>query len=423
MTTPEHKDISVQDISFVIGMKCNICPTISPEQATYDCPDCNTPGLEVAYDYTGLKKYIDDGNLLSDDLSMWRYAKLLPLREKPRVGLYSGGTPLIEATNLARAIGLDRLYIKDDSTNRPTLSYKDRVVAAAINKALEFGFEAVGCVSTGNVANSVSAMAAVANLPAFVVVPENTEEGKMIGSLIHGAQVIRVNGNYDDANRLCKELSRVDRRIGLANVNLRSYYSEGAKSVVYEIAEQLKWRLPKHIVLPLAGATLLLKSAKAITELRGLGLIDSSPTKIYGAQAAGSAPIANAFEADRDEIIPVIPQTIASSLAIGNPGDGRAAIRAVRAFDGRIGSVSDDEIIAGMELLARTEGIFAEAAGGTTVAVTKKLVEQGFIPRDEDIVIVITGSGYKTPDPVLGNTRKVKDIDNNFDQLRHAINL
>ncbi len=407
---------------FILGMLCDRDNVLSSEQATYNCPECRAPGLEITYDYDGLKDYMKTNRWLSDSPSMWRYAKLLPCRKWPKVGLYTGATPLIEAGNLARAIGLETLYVKDDSTNRPTLSYKDRVVATAINKAIEFGFEAVGCVSTGNVANSVSALAASADIPAFVVVPERTEQGKLIGSLVFGAQVIKVRGNYDDANKLCKELVKVNDKVGLMNVNLRSYYAEGAKTVTYEIAEALGWRLPKHIILPLAGATLLIKTAKAIAELQSLGLIDNSPVKIYGSQAVGCAPIANAFEANRSEIVPVIPSTIASSLAIGNPGDGRGALIAVRNSGGRIGTAFDREIVEGMELLGRTEGIFTEAAGGTTVAVARKLVALGYIPRNEDAVIVITGNGFKTPDPVIGRLNAIKEIDNDLDQLRRSIN-
>lgn len=409
---------------FVNGLKCGSCNHSFPDQATYVCPDCVAPGLEVSYDYDGLKTYIArQGEWLRPEHSMWRYASLLPCRELPRVGFYTGMTPLVEAKNLGRAIGAERLYLKDDSVNRPTLSYKDRVVSTAVNKALEFGFEAVGCVSTGNVSNSVSALAAEAGLPAFVVVPQNTEKGKLIGSLIYGAKVIVVRGNYDEANNLCKQLAQVNKNLGFANINLRSYYSEGAKSLVYEMAEELGWRLPRHIILPLAGATLLIKTAKAITELQTLGLIDSSPVKIYGAQAQGSAPIANAFEANADSITPVTPNTVASSLAIGNPGDGMAALRAVRNTGGKIGYVSDSEIIEGMKLLARTEGIFAEAAGGTTVGFAKKLFEQKLIPPDEETVVVITGNGYKTPDPVLGSLSRIEEVDYNLDQLRQAVNF
>ncbi|MCR4305619.1 MAG: threonine synthase [Candidatus Daviesbacteria bacterium] len=410
----------------VLGLQCNNCNILLSEQPRYNCPEaaCAAPGLEVVYDYARIKQSVTRGERwLLDTPSMWRYANLLPCRESPRVGLSTGGTPLVEANNLARTIGLEKLYIKDDSTNRPTLSYKDRVVATAINKAIEFGFEAIGCVSTGNVANSVSALAAAARLPAFVVVPENTEQGKIIGSLIYGAQVVRVRGNYDDANQLCRELVKTNDKIGVVNINLRSYYSEGAKTVTYEIAEKLGWRLPKHIILPLAGATLLLKTAKAVKELQDLGLIDLSPVKIYGAQAAGSSPIANAFEAGRDNIIPVVPDTIASSLAIGNPGDGRAALLAVRDSGGRIGAVSDEEIKEGIELLARTEGIFAEAAGGTTMAVTRKLVISGLIPRNEEVVMVITGNGFKTPDPILGRLNLLKEINNDLNELRRVVNL
>lgn len=410
--------------SYIQGLACEACDSLSPILPAYNCPHCGSPGLEVAYDYAALRSRFAEGGIGLDGISMWRYKELLPCEAEPKVGLFTGATPLIRSTNLAAVIGLDELYVKDDSTNRPTLSYKDRVVATAVNKALEFGFETIGSVSTGNVANSAAALAAEAGLSAFVIVPGRTEEGKLTGSLIYGAKVIRVNGNYDEANRLCKDLVTVNDRIGVVNVNLRSYYSEGAKTIIYEIAEELNWRLPKHIVLPLAGATLLIKAAKAVRELQEIGLIDRSPVRLYGAQAAGSAPIAAAFVADTDSIVPVEPETIASSLAIGNPGDGQRALRLVRQSGGAVAAAADWEIIEGMKVLARSEGIFAEAAGGTTVAVTKKLVDNGVIPRNESVVTVITGNGYKTPDPVRDVLLKdLKDIDCNLDQLRRVLGL
>lgn len=417
-TTKEY----LHEPKYILGMTCLSCDTTVEEQPTYSCTHCGTPGLEITYDYSALRQGISRNDWLKPTNSMWRYANLLPCREFPKTGLFVGATPLINARRLANELGVDSLYIKDDSVNYPTLSYKDRVVATAINKALEFNFQAIGCVSTGNVANSVSALAAAVGLPAFVVIPEGTEEGKIIGSIVYGAQVIKVRGNYDDANRLSREVSQ-NHGIPFVNINLRSYYSEGAKTVIYEIAEQLGWRLPRHIVLPLAGATLVNKAVKAVGELRKLGLIDDNPVRLYGAQATGSAPIATAFQAGVDEITPVTPNTVARSLAIGNPGDGKAAVRGIRSTDGYISAVSDLEIIAGMKLLASREGIFAEAAGGATMALTKQLIDTGIIPKDEEIAIVVTGNGYKTPEPVMGHIRFVREIDNDVNELLRAIGM
>lgn len=404
----------------VTGMKCNKCGNVFPEAPIYQCPNCKQPGLDVLYDYVSISNYKNKDSLLLSENTMWRYGNFLPCKETPSVGKYVGMTPLSEAPNLARKIGAQKLYIKDDSVNRPTLSYKDRVVAVAFNKAIEFGFEVFGCVSTGNVSNSVAAFAASINKPCNVIVPDGTEKGKLIGSVIYGANLIKVNGSYDDANRLCKEISK-EVPIAFINVNMRSYYSEGAKTIIYEIAEQMGWRLPKHIVLPLAGGTLVIKAAKAIRELRELGLIDRSPVKLYGAQAAGSSPIAVAFANGTDEIIPVKPNTIARSLAIGNPGDGPIALEAIRSTNGFVGSVTDEEIIDGISLLASSEGIFPEASGGATVGLTKKLLQTGVIPNEDEVVTVVSGNGYKTPDPVLNRVAGILEIENNLDSLRNSL--
>jgi threonine synthase len=290
--------------------------------------------------------------------------------------------------------------VKDDSVNHPTFSYKDRVVSVAISKAIEFGFDTVSCASTGNLANSVAAHAARAGLSCYIFIPDDLEQGKVIGSTIYGPRAIAVRGNYDDVNRLCSEVAD---KYGWAfvNINVRPYYTEGAKTYGFEVAEQLGWRLPQHIVVPTAGGTILPKVAKAFRELRDLGLVEGD-FKIYSAQAAGCAPVIQALHKSTDLIAPVRPQTIAKSIAIGNPADGFYVLKAVRESGGWGESVTDDEIVAGIKLLARTEGIFTEPAGGTTVAVTKKLIEQGRIPRDESIVISVTGNGSKTLEAVMG---------------------
>lgn len=405
-----------------MGVKCPSCGFISNPCPSYICNKCGASGLEVIYDYGAIRNHLSN-NSLTETHSMWRYNSLLPLNEQPKVGSQVGFTPLLEANNLSREFGLNKIFIKDDSVNHPTLSYKDRAVAVAVNKALEFGFDILGCVSTGNVSNSVSSFAATLNKPCFVVVPGGTENGKVIGSLIFGAKVIKVRGNYDTANMLCKELAK-KYPIAFANINLRSYYSEGAKTAIYEIVEQLGWRLPQNLVLPLAGGTLLIKAVKAIRELVEIGLV-KNPTKIriYGAQATGSSPIALAFELGQDQITPVQPNTIAKSLAIGNPGDGIAALQAIKSTNGYIGSVTDEEIIEGIGLLASKEGVFAEASGGATVGLTKKLAKSGVIPRDEEVVVMVSGNGFKTPDPVANCVYNAHEVDGDLTSLSRAFGL
>jgi threonine synthase len=310
--------------------------------------------------------------------------------------------------------------VKDDSVNHPTFSYKDRVVAVAISKAVEFGFDTVSCASTGNLANSVSAHAARAGLRCFIFIPADLEQGKIIGSTIYGPRAVSIRGNYDDVNRLCSEIAD---KYGWAfvNINVRPYYTEGAKTYGFEIVEQLGWQLPQHVVVPTAGGTILPKVAKAFEELKKVGLVDSGQSpKIYSAQAAGCAPVIQALHKGTDLIAPVKPNTIAKSIAIGNPADGYYVLRAVRDSGGWGEAVTDEEIIEGIQLLARTEGIFTEPAGGTTVAVTKKLIEQGRIPRTESIVICITGNGYKTIEAVVNNVDRPRLINarlQEFDEL------
>lgn len=324
----------------------------------------------------------------------------MPIDGEPTVGLASGGTPLVRAERLARVLGIRELYIKNDSVNSPTLSFKDRVTAVAINKALEFGLEAVGCASTGNLANSVAANAAAAGLPAYILIPESLEPNKVIATSIYGARVIAVRGNYDDVNRLCTEVAE-RYPWGLVNVNLRPFYGEGSKTFGYEIAEQLGWRVPAAVVVPMAGGSLITKIHKGLKELKRLGLLEEEArTRLYGAQAAGCNPIAAAVKRGSRDIKPVKPSTIAKSLAIGNPADGYHAAGLIAESGGWSEDVTDEEIIAGIKLLAETEGIFTETAGGVTVAVAKKLIEQGRIEAHDLTVIAITGNGLKTPEAV-----------------------
>jgi threonine synthase len=332
--------------------------------------------------------------------SMWRYKDLLPVEGEVAVGHSVGFTPLIRARNLARALGVAEVYIKNDSVCHPTWSFKDRVVSVAVTKAREFGFETVACASTGNLANSVAAHAAEAGLASFIFVPADLEAGKILGTLVYNPTLVAVRGTYDEVNRLCSEIA--DKyRWAFVNVNFRPYYAEGSKSYGFEIIEQLGWRTPAHIVVPCAAGSLITKIWKAMAEMAALGLIEGPiRTKMHAAQADGCGPIVTMIKDDTDVLKPVRPRTIAKSLAIGNPADGYYAYRVAKDSGGYGAHATDEEIIHGMLLLARTEGIFTETAGGVTVAATQKLVEAGIIPRDESVVICITGNGLKTPDPL-----------------------
>lgn len=409
-------------MSFVLGLRCRECGADYPQKALYVCEQCFGP-LEVIYDYTAITAELTRERIESRPRNLWRYRELLPVAGEPEVGPYSGMTPLVRADRLAAALGVDELYVKDDSVNHPTFSYKDRVVSVAMSKAIELGFKVVSCASTGNLANSVSAHAARAGLTCFLFIPDDLEQGKVVGSAIYGPHTVGIRGNYDDVNRLCSEIA--DKyRWAFVNINIRPYYTEGAKTYGFEIAEQLGWRLPQHIVIPTAGGTILPKVAKAFHELREVGLIDGPPPRIYSAQAAGCAPVIQALHRGTDVIAPVKPNTIAKSIAIGNPADGYYVLEAVRESGGWGEAATDEEIIDAIHLLARTEGIFTEPAGGTTVAVTKKLIEQGRIPRDESIVISVTGNGYKTLEAVADNvarpfhiSARLQDFDALYDQL------
>ena len=383
----------------VKGLKCRECGRGYPASPTHVCELCFGP-LEVDYDIESLRARVTRARVEAGPPSIWRYADLLPVALRdgaPPIGPHVGFTPLVRAHRLAREWNVRELYVKNDAVCHPTCSFKDRVVSIAVAKARELGFDTVACASTGNLANSVAAHAAEAGLASCVFVPSDLESGKVIGTLVYAPRLIEVEGTYDEVNRLCAEIG--DKyHWAFVNINLRPYYAEGSKTVGYEIAEQLGWRAPAHVVVPCAGGSLLTKVAKAFRELIALGLIAERRTSMYAAQAAGCGPIVTMIQKDTDVLEPVRPATIAKSLAIGNPADGYYAYRTVKDSGGYGEHATDEEIVEGMRLLARTEGIFGETAAGVTVAATRKLIESGRIPRDEPIVMCVTGNGLKTPD-------------------------
>jgi len=386
------------------GLKCRECHRIYPAEPIYVCEYC-FGSLEVDYDYDRIKKDISREKILSRPPSLWRYRELLPIEKDPTVGFHSGYTPLFRSQGLAKELGVKELYIKDDSVCHPTLSFKDRVVSVALTRAKELGFDTVACASTGNLAGSVSANAAFAGLKRYIFIPSDLEVGKVIGSLAYAPNLVAVDGNYDEVNRLCSEIAN-KYNWAFVNINIRPYYAEGSKTLGYEVMEQLGWKTPKHVIIPVASGSLLTKIWKAFNEFEKLGLIDKVDSKLYAAQADGCGPVVTAIKNNVDIIKPVKPDTIAKSLAIGNPADGVYAFDAVKASGGSGEHVSNEEIIEGIKLLARTEGIFTETAGGVTMAVTKKLIEQGVIPKNESIVICITGNGLKTQEAVAAHVGK-----------------
>lgn len=385
-------------MGFVTGLRCRECKKDYPKEPVHVCEFCFGP-LEVVYDYAGIKKVLSRKKIESRAPSMWRYQELLPIDEDPVVGLNVGWTPLIKVKNLGKALGVNNLYVKNDAVNHPTLSFKDRVVCVAVSKAKEFGYDTVGCASTGNLANSVAAHAAEAGMSSYILIPADLEPGKILGTLIYGTNLVSVRGNYDEVNRLCSEIGG-KYHWAFVNINIRPYYGDGSKSFGYEIAEQLGWRTPDNIIIPVAGSSLITKVYKAFNEFKDLGLIDKVTSKIFAAQASGCSPVTTAIKNKTDVIKPVKPNTIAKSIAIGNPADGYYGVKTTQESGGWGEDVTDDEIIEGMKLLAQTEGIFTETAGGVTVAVTRKLIEQGRIKPDELTVISITGNGLKTREAV-----------------------
>ena len=386
-------------MSKIRGLICRECGKEYPAEPLHVCEFCFGP-LEVNYDYDWIKGQISREKIEKGPKSLWRYIDLLPVAGEATVGLYAGFTPLIRAHNLGDELGLDELYIKNDTVNHPTLSFKDMVVSIALTRAKELGFDTVACASTGNLANSVAAHAAEARLKCFVFIPGDLEAGKILGSLIYQPTVVAVNGNYDDVNRLCSEIA-AEYKWAFVNINIRPYYAEGSKTLAYETAEQLGWTTPDQVVVPAASGSLLTKIWKGFNEMHKIGLIDKVNTKVNGAQAEGCSPIATAYKNKTDYVKPVKPNTIAKSIAIGNPADGYYALKVVLESGGAFDTVTDPEVVDGMKLLARTEGIFAETAGGVTVGVLKKLVESGKIKKKDRTVAYITGNGLKTQEAVI----------------------
>lgn len=400
------------------ALKCRECGREYPLTANHVCEFDFGP-LEVVYDYERIKRSLTRESIQSRLKGMWRYRELLPVVGDPTVGKQVGFTPLVKADRLAKRLGIRELWIKNDTVNYPSLSFKDRVVSVALSRAKELGFDTVACASTGNLANSVAANAASAGLRAYVFIPSDLEQGKIMNSLIYGANVIGIKGHYDEVNRLCAEIAG---KFGWAfvNVNMRPYYAEGSKSMGYEIMEQLGWQVPKHTVVCMASGSLLTKIQKSYQEFTKLGLVDETEFHIHGAQATGCSPISTAQKAGLDFFKPVKPNTIAKSLAIGTPADGFYALKVMKETGGSAEDVTDDEIRDAIRLLAECEGIFAETAGGVTVGVAKKLIASGKIPANDSAVLCVTGNGLKTLDAVnghLGNPREIKPSLREFEAL------
>ena len=403
----------------VEALQCKECRTSYPLEARYVCEQCFGP-LEVSYDFSRLDAAEVKRRMQAGPQSIWRYADFLPFEQQPRTALAAGITPLVRADRLAQRLGIGELWVKNDAAN-PTHSFKDRVVTVALAKACELGYEVLACASTGNLANAVAAHAAAAGLESYVFVPADLEEQKILATGVYGARLVAVRGNYDDVNRLCTELSE-EREWAFANVNLRPYYAEGSKTIGYEVAEQLGFELPDRVVCPVASGSLFTKIARGFDEWRELGLIDSPPPVFNGAQASGCSPVAQAFEAGHDVCRPVKPETIAKSLAIGNPADGPYALELARSSGGTVESVTDDEIRSGIRLLAETTGIFTETAGGVTMATLAKIAARDEIGRDERVVLVITGDGLKTLDAVRGSF-ETHEIDPTVEAFDAALDL
>jgi threonine synthase len=390
------------------ALKCRECGREYPLTATHVCEFDFGP-LEVVYDYATIKRTLTRQLIESRAQTMWRYRELLPVAKGPTVGCQVGFTPLVKADRLAKRLGIRELWIKNDTVNYPTLSFKDRVVSVALSRARELGFTTVACASTGNLANSVAANAAAAGLRAYVFIPADLEQGKIVNSLVYGSHVIGIKGHYDEVNRLCAEIAG---KYGWAfvNVNMRPYYAEGSKSMGFEIAEQLGWKVPQHTVVPMASGSLLTKVHKSYQEFIKLGLVEESEYHVHGAQATGCNPISSAQKAGLDFFKPVKPNTIAKSLAIGTPADGFYALKVMKETGAAAEDVTDDEVRDGIKLLAECEGIFAETAGGVTVGVAKKLIASGKIPAKDSAVLCITGNGLKTLDAVIGHVGTPREI-------------
>jgi len=406
-------------MGFVRGLKCRECGREYSVDPIYVCEFCFGP-LEVVYDYEGIKGILTREKIVSRPQNLWRYKELLPIDGEPTSGLHSGFTPLVRADKLATHLGMKRLYIKDDTVTHPTLSFKDRVVAVALSKAREFGFNTVACASTGNLAHSVSAHGAAGGFKRFIFIPASLEKSKIIASLVYEPNLIAVEGNYDEVNRLCSEVAN-KYKWAFVNINIRPFYAEGSKTQGYEIVEQLGWRAPDVVVVPCASGSLLTKIWKSFKEMKEISLINDLNTKVFSAQATGCSPIVAAIKEGVDVIRPVKPNTIAKSLAIGNPADGYYATQVVKESGGYGADVSDEEIIDAIKLLARTEGIFGETAGGVTLASAIRLIESGHIDRDAVTVLCITGNGLKTKEAVEGHTGEPYYINPNLKSFEEAL--
>src|SRR5712692_10045066 len=381
-------------------LRCRDCGKTWGNQPRSICDDCFSP-LEVSYDYGAIRATCTRERIAQGPPSMWRYADLLPLPENFQPTVPAGFTPLLKAPRLARLLGTKNLFIKNDAVCLPTLSFKDRVVAVALAQARSFGFDTVACSSTGNLANAVAAQAARNGFRSWIFIPADLELAKILGTQVFGAKLVRIAGSYDQVNRLCSQIAD-ERRWGFVNVNLRPYYAEGSKTVGFEVAEQLGWRLPDNIVVPMAGGSLITKIKKAFEELINLGLVEGKEVKFFGAQATGCSPISTAVKTGASEIEPQKPATIARSLAIGNPADGHYALKVIKGSGGWSEDVSDPEMVNSIRLLAETEGIFTETAGGVTVGTAGKLYRQDRILPEETTVLCITGNGLKTTDVLAG---------------------
>ena len=417
---PQSLTTAPAETSTFTALRCRECGETYELGAKHVCEDVCFGPLEVAYDYDIIRQRVSRASIEAGPKSIWRYKDFLPVATDTPIDVGTGMTPLLKANRLARQLGLKSLYIKNDAVNMPTLSFKDRVVSVALTKARELGFTTVSCASTGNLANSTAAIAAHAGFDCCVFIPSDLEAGKVLGTLIYGPTVMAVKGNYDQVNRLCSEVANTH-GWGFVNINLRPYYSEGSKTLGFEVAEQLGWQLPDHIVAPLASGSLYSKIYKGFQEFIKTDLVAEKAVRFSGAQAEGCSPIAQAFHEGRDFITPVKPNTIAKSIAIGNPADGIYALEIARKTNGNIEAVTDAEIVDGIKLLAETEGIFTETAGGTTIAVLKKLVEAGKINPDETTVAYITGNGLKTQEAVQGYIGEPLTIEPKLDSFERAI--
>ena len=381
-----------------LPLVCKLCRTPHPASASATCEECLGP-LEPAYEVG--RALPDAATIAARPRSLWRYREWLPFDGEPVVSLDTGFTPLLDAPVLARRLGVARVWVKNDAVSHPSLSFKDRVVATALNAALGLGLDTVGCASTGNLANAVAAQAARAGLPAWIFIPHDLELGKVVGTAVYNPHLVRVRGTYDDVNRLCSQVA--DRfGWGLVNINLRGYYGEGSKTMAFEIVEQLGWRLPTAVVAPMAGGSLLTKLDKGFREFGEAGLVSGPAPRLYGAQASGCAPIVRLVESGGDQVVPVIPNTIARSIAIGNPADGRFAASAIRRTGGWAAGVSEAALVEGIRLLAETTGVFTETAGGVTVAAALALAEAGRLQPEDEVVLCITGNGLKTVEALQG---------------------